>query len=113
MFCDPSSRLIRLGFVVGLALLPAATRGETSTQPASKCMAEAPSRRVLTNVSASTVATHAPETIAKASAKAPAGMVWIAGGEFWMGSEEAMFPDADRKSTGLNSSHPSISYAVF
>jgi formylglycine-generating enzyme len=31
---------------------------------------------------------------AQRPAKAPAGMVWIPGGEFWMGSEEPMFPDA-------------------
>jgi formylglycine-generating enzyme required for sulfatase activity len=28
------------------------------------------------------------------SDKAPQGMIWIPGGEFWMGSEDPMFPDA-------------------
>jgi sulfatase modifying factor 1 len=38
--------------------------------------------------------TRAADASLKPAKKAPEGMLWIPGGEFWMGSEEAMFPDA-------------------
>ncbi|MBV9034081.1 MAG: formylglycine-generating enzyme family protein [Acidobacteriaceae bacterium] len=43
---------------------------------------------------ASSSQTRAADASPKPAKKAPEGMVWIPGGEFWMGSEEAMFPDA-------------------
>src|SRR5687768_14033208 len=49
---------------------------------------------VLTAAAVVMRATPAVETPAAARGPAPDGMAWIAGGQFWMGSEEPQFRDA-------------------
>src|SRR4051794_41740991 len=51
--------------------------------------------------------------IERAKSIAWTGTALAAGVSLAIGATVALFPEADRKSTRLNSSHPSISYAVF
>jgi formylglycine-generating enzyme required for sulfatase activity len=67
---------------------PAAHGGKTAAAAAPKCPAEAPSRHVLQSASA------AASSMVAGPKHAPKGMVWVPGGEFWMGSDNRMFPDA-------------------
>ena len=75
------SKLKTIYFVALLSTLSAAFDLSISAQ---QTTTPSPSSR-----SIATVANTSP-----APKPAPAGMVWIPGGEFWMGSDEPQFPDA-------------------
>lgn len=74
--------------------LPAAYGWQGAEQVSSKCLAEAPGSQLRQQAAAVMHTSDSSPAGNTRAGKALAGMVWIPGGEFWMGSEGAMFRDA-------------------
>jgi formylglycine-generating enzyme len=75
--------------------LPLSSYGEqNSSGELAQCLGAPPSRVQMKRVSAGSASATSYNEATSMRGKAPSGMVWIPGGEFWMGSQEPMFPDA-------------------
>ena len=88
--------LVSFSAVLLMCTLPAAYGWQSGTGTHAKCLAEPPISQ-LRSVTVTVMKTKSTKGLASAgpkSDKPSQGMTWIPGGEFWMGSEDSMFPDA-------------------
>jgi len=67
---------------------------QSSEDPDAHCVGQGPSQHFLRNAPSGVAAAASIDSPIARSGEVPEGMVWIPGGEFWMGSAEPMFPDA-------------------